>query len=160
MIFLKSFAWKPYLFWIAFTEGIGLLSGLLTREGVRLYNIYAAKPPFTPPSWVFPVVWIILFGLMGVGAARVFLTPASQARSRALTAFSLQLAANVLWSLLFFNLQAYGAAFVWILVLWLLILGMILAFAQVDLPAALLQLPYLLWVSFAAVLNFMVWQLN
>lgn len=160
MIFLKSFTWKPYLFWIAFTEGIGLLSGLLTREGVRLYNIYAAKPPLTPPAWVFPVVWIILFGLMGVGAARVFLAPASQARSRALTVFSLQLAANVLWSLLFFNLQAYGAAFVWILVLWLLILGMILTFAQVNRPAALLQLPYLLWVTFAAVLNFMVWQLN
>ena len=160
MIFLKPFNWKPYLFWIAFTEGIGLLSGLLTREGVRLYNIYAVKPPLTPPAWVFPVVWAILFGLMGVSAARVFLSPASRARSRAMAVFFLQLAANVLWSLLFFNLQAYGASFLWILVLWLLITGTILAFAAVDRPAALLQLPYLLWVTFAAVLNFMVWLLN
>lgn len=148
------------MFWIAFTQGIGLLSGLLTREGVQLYNIYAVKPPLTPPSWVFPVVWIILFGLMGVSAARVFLAPASREQNRAMQLFFLQLAANVLWSLLFFNLRAYGTAFIWILVLWLLILGMILAFAQVDRPAALLQLPYLLWVTFAAVLNFMVWQLN
>jgi tryptophan-rich sensory protein len=97
---------------------------------------------------------------MGVSAARVFLAPASRERNRAMQLFFLQLAANVLWSLLFFNLQAYGAAFVWILVLWLLILGMILTFVQVDRPAALLQLPYLLWVTFAALLNFMVWQLN
>ena len=159
-MFLKPFNWKPYLFRIAFTEGIGLLSGLLTREGVRLYNIYAAKPPLTPPAWVFPVVWTILFGLMGVSAARISLSPPSRAKSRAMAVFFLQLAANVLWSLLFFNLQAYGAAFLWILVLWLLIMGMILAFAQVDRPAALLQLPYLLWVTFAAVLNFMVWLLN
>ena len=150
--------WKKLLICLAIPLVVGGLGALLSG-GMRDYGAMV-KPPLSPPGWVFPVVWTILFGLMGVSAARVFLSPPSRARGRAIAVFFLQLAANVLWSLLFFNLQAYGAAFVWILVLWLLIMGMILAFAQVDRPAALLQLPYLLWVSFAAVLNFMVWLLN
>ena len=158
-MFLKS-VWKPYLIWILCTEWVGLLSGLLTRAGVRLYNTTVVKPPLSPPSWVFPIVWAILFALMGVSAARIARSPSSAAKGRAIKVFFLQLGANVLWSLLFFNLQAYGAAFLWILVLWLLILWMVLAFLRVDRPAALLQLPYLLWVAFAALLNFMVWRLN
>ena len=157
---MNRFLWQPYLLWVAFTEGVGLLSGLLTREGIRLYNIYAIKPSLTPPSFVFPIVWTILFGLMGVSAARVSLTTPSPQRRRSLVLFFLQLGANVLWSVLFFNLQSYGAAFVWILLLWLLILGTILSFRTVDPLASLLQIPYLLWVTFAAYLNFMVWILN
>jgi len=157
---MNRFLWQPYLLWVAFTEGVGLLSGLLSREGIRLYNIYAIKPSLAPPSFVFPIVWTILFGLMGVSAARVSLTAPSPERKRSLTLFFLQLGANVLWSVLFFNLQAYGAAFVWILLLWLLILGTILSFRTVDPLASLLQIPYLLWVTFAAYLNFMVWILN
>lgn len=159
-MYMNKFFWQPYLLWVVFTEAVGLFSGLLSRKGIDLYNIYAAKPSLAPPSFVFPVVWSILFALMGIGAARISMSAPSARRSRALSVFFLQLGANVLWSVLFFNLQAYGAAFGWILLLWALILWMILLFRKIDPPAALLQLPYLLWVTFAAYLNFMVWRLN
>ena len=97
---------------------------------------------------------------MGIGAARVYLAPASNARSRALLVYLLQLAFNFFWSILYFNLQNYALAFFWLLALWVLILWMIRSFFKVDKAAALLQIPYLLWVTFAAYLNFGVWILN
>lgn len=152
--------WKTYAFWILFAEGVGALSGWLTREGTRVYNQTVLQPPLSPPSWVFPVVWAILFALMGTGAARIYLTPASGARSRALLLFLIQLLFNFLWSIVFFNLQAFGFAFIWLVALWLLILWMTVSFYRIDLLAGLMQIPYLLWVTFAAYLNFGVWLLN
>ena len=142
--------WKVYVFWILLSEAVGAFSGWVTRKGIARYNAEVLKPALTPPAIVFPIVWTILFALMGIGAAKVFLAPASEERTRALRVFGLQLAANVVWSLLFFNLQAFGVAFLWILLLWVLILWMILQFAKVDGNAAVLQLPYLLWVTLAA----------
>ena len=153
-------SWKPYAFWILFAEGVGLLSGWLTREGVKLFNDAVQKPPLSPPAVLFPIVWAILYALMGFGAARVYLAPASNARSRALLVYLLQLSFNLFWSILFFNLQNYALALFWLLALWALILWMIRSFFKVDKAAALLQIPYLLWVSFAANLNFGVWMLN
>jgi len=118
------------------------------------------KPPLLPPAILFPIVWVILFALMGIGAARIYLAPPSEARSRGLLIFLAQLAVNFFWSIIFFNLQAYGFALLWLLFLWLLILWMILTFRKVDRIAALLQVPYLLWVTFAAYLNLGVWLLN
>ena len=157
---MKRQSWKPYVFWILFTEGVGFLSGWLTREGVDLFNATAQQPPLSPPSLLFPIVWTILYALMGIGAARIYLAPASNARSRALLIYLLQLAFNFFWSILFFNLQNYGLAFFWLLALWGLILWMILSFYRVDKMAAMLQIPYFLWVTFAAYLNFGVWMLN
>ena len=157
---MKKFSWKTYAFWILFTEAVGGLSALLTREGTRVYAATALHPPLSPPAVVFPIVWSILFALMGIGMARIRLAPASGAGSRSLTLFLLQLAFNFFWSILFFPLQAFGLAFLWLLALWVLILRMILAFREVDKPAAWLQIPYLLWVTFAAYLNFGVWLLN
>ena len=97
---------------------------------------------------------------MGIGAARIYLAPASNARSRSLLLFFVQLAFNFFWSIIFFNLQAFGFAFLWLIALWVLILLMILSFRKVDKPAAWLQMPYLLWVTFAAYLNWGVWLLN
>ena len=97
---------------------------------------------------------------MGIGAARIYLSPMSAQRTRSLLLFFLQLIFNFFWSIIFFNLQAFGFALIWLVVLWLLILWMILSFAQVDKVAALLQIPYLLWVTFAAYLNYGVWMLN
>ena len=155
-----KFNWKPYLFWIALAEGVGALSSGLTQEGIQQYNQTVTQPPLSPPSFVFPVVWGILFALMGIGAARVYQTPASNARSRGLLLWLLQLAFNFLWSIVFFNFRAYGFAFFWLLALWLLILWMTASFYKVDQPAALLQIPYLLWVAFAGYLTFGVWLLN
>ena len=152
--------WKTYGLWILLAEGVGALSGWLTREGSRAYESAISKPPLSPPGWVFPVVWVILFALMGVGAARVWLTGPSRDRTRGLLLFGVQLLFNFFWSVLFFNLRRYGFALLWLLVLWGLILWMILAFRKTDKAAAWLQVPYLLWVTFAAWLNLGVWALN
>ena len=157
---MKKRSWKPYIFWILFTETIGFLSGWLTREGTKIYNTTIEQPPLSPHSIVFPIVWGILFALMGIGAARIYLAPASGDRSRSLLLFLVQLAVNFFWSIIFFNLQAFGFAFVWLILLWVLILLMILSFRKVDKLAAWLQIPYLLWVTFAAYLNLGVWLLN
>ena len=152
--------WKIYLFWVALAEGIGLLAGFLTRENTELYSQMMIKPALSPPGWIFPVVWTVLFALMGIGAATISLQPDSRKRSRALNIFVAQLIVNFFWSLIFFNAQAYGFALAWLLLLWVLILWMILAFWQADKGAALLQIPYILWVTFAAYLNYGVWKLN
>ena len=145
---------------ILIVEGVGALSGWLTRDGAKAYSATIVQPPLSPPAVVFPVVWGILFALMGISAARVWRSPPSEARTRGLAIFGVQLAFNFSWSLLFFNLQAFGFALLWLLVLWALILWMLLTFRQVDRWAARLQLPYLLWVTFAAYLNLGVWVLN
>ena len=157
---MKKQSWKPYAFWILLAEGVGALSGWLTREGTKVYNETILQPPLSPPGIVFPIVWAVLYALMGIGAARVYLSPASGARSRGLLLFLIQLAFNFLWSIVFFNLQAFGFAFVWLVALWLLIAWMTVTFYQVDKTAALLQIPYLLWVAFAGYLNLGVWMLN
>ena len=157
---MKKSNWKPYVLWILLAEAVGALSGWLTREGTELYTAFVQKPPLSPPSILFPIVWSILFALMGIGAARIYLAPASGQRSKSLIVFLVQLAVNFFWSILFFNLQAFGFAFLWLLLLWVLILWMLISFRSVDKIAAWLQLPYLLWVPFAAYLNFAVWLIN
>ena len=152
--------WKVYVFWILLSEAVGAFSGWITREGIARYNAEVLKPALTPPAIVFPIVWTILFALMGIGAAKIFLAPASEERTQALRVFGIQLAANVVWSLLFFNLQVFGLALLWLLLLWALILWMILQFAKVDGKAAVLQIPYLFWVTFAVYLNTAVSVLN
>ena len=157
---MKKLNWKLYAFWIIFTEAVGGLSGWLTREGTELYRTTIIKPPLSPPGIVFPIVWSILFALMGVGVTRIYLSPASNARSRALGIFLVQLAFNFFWSIIFFNLQIFGLALLWLVALWVLILWMIRSFHIIDPLSAWLQIPYLLWVTFAAYLNFGVWRLN
>ena len=157
---MKTKPWKAYVFWILLAEGMGALSGWLTREGAKLYGQSIVKPPLSPPGIVFPVVWGILFLLMGIGAARIYLAPASGARSHSLLVYLVQLAFNFCWSILFFNFRNFGFAFLWLIALWGLILGMILSFRQVDRTAAWLQVPYLLWVTFAGYLSYMAWMMN
>ena len=152
--------WAPYVGFVLLALAVGGLSGWLTRDGVELYNQTAQKPPLSPPGRVFPVVWSVLYVLMGLGAARVYLAPPSEARRRGLGVFLLQLGFNFFWSILFFRLQAFGLALLWLAALWVLILGMLLAFRRVDRAAGWLQLPYLLWAAFAAYLNLGVWLLN
>ena len=85
---MKKRTWKTYACWIIFTEAVGALSGWLTREGAEIYNATIEKPALSPPAIVFPIVWGILFALMGIGAARIYTSPASNARSRSLLLFS------------------------------------------------------------------------
>lgn len=150
---------KTYAISLLIALGVGGISALLTNMGMDSYKA-ADKPALTPPDIVFPIVWSLLFALMGISAARVYMKPATRQRNRGLLIYILQLAANFIWSLLFFNLQAYGFAFFWLILLWVLILLMIISFSKTDKIAAYLQIPYLLWVSFAGYLNYMVWMLN
>ena len=148
------------MFWILLAEAVGALSGWLTREGTQIYAQTIVKPPLSPPGWVFPVVWAILYALMGIGAAKVYQAPASKTRSMGLNLFITQLVVNFFWSPIFFNLQDFGFSLLWLLLLWGLVLWMIRAFRKVKPLAAKLQIPYLLWLTFAAYLNFGVWYLN
>ena len=157
---MKQGKWKVFLFSILLAEGVGALSGWLTRDGVRQFAETAVQPPFSPPGFLFPVVWSILYALMGIGAAMVFVSAEGGERDRALTAYGLQLIVNFFWSLFFFNLRAYGFSFLWILLLLGLILLMIFRFRKVKPAAAWLQIPYLLWVAFATVLTCSIWLLN
>ena len=152
--------WKTYALWIGISLGVGGLSAWLTREGSRIFGEAVNQPPLSPPMWVFPVVWSILYTLMGISAAMVSLTSRSRERNTGLNLFVAQLIVNFFWSLIFFNAQAYGLAFFWLLLLWGLVLAMILTFHLVDPLAAKLQIPYLLWLTFAAYLSFGVWLLN
>lgn len=152
--------WKTYAIWILIAEAVGALSGWLSREGMKLYSETVTQPPLSPPMWLFPVVWGILYALMGISAARIWLAPESPERKRGLNLFIAQLIVNFFWSLIFFNLQAFGFAFIWLLLLWGLVAWMILTFYKVDPLAAWLQVPYLIWLTFAGYLTFAVWLIN
>ena len=152
--------WKTYALWILVTEAVGALSGFLSRSGMELYASAMNKPPLSPPGILFPIVWVILYGLMGFGAASVSLTPPSKERSSGLNLYVAQLIVNFFWSLIFFNAQAYGLAFLWLLLLWVLVFAMIMTFIKTNPLAGGLQAPYLLWLTFAAYLNAGVWYLN
>ncbi len=152
--------WKTYAIWILVTEAVGALSGWLSRNGMQLYNETIIQPPLSPPSFLFPIVWGILYALLGIGAARIYLSEPSRLRTKGLNIYIVQLVVNFFWSLIFFNAQAFGFAFFWLLMLWLMVLWMILVFYKTDPLAALLQIPYLVWLTFAAYLNLGVWYLN
>ena len=157
---MKKKTWKIYAFWIILAEAVGALSGWLTSEGMKVYTETVIQPPLSPPPWLFPIVWGILYALMGIGAARVSLAPRSRERSLGLNLFVIQLIVNFLWSPIFFNAQSFGTALLWLILLWILVLAMILVFRKVDKSVGNIQIPYLLWLTFAASLNYGVWQLN
>lgn len=157
---MKNGTWKIYTFWILLAEAVGALSGWLSRDGMKIYEESIRQPPLSPPSFLFPIVWGVLFALMGISAARIYMSPQSKVRSRGLNLFVAQLIINFFWSLIFFNAQAFGFAFFWLLLLWILVLWMIFVFYKTDPLASKLQIPYLLWLTFAAYLNAGVWYLN
>jgi len=150
---MKIKQWKVYLFWILLCESVGALSGWLSREGIDIYEATVNKPVFTPPGWVFPVVWSVLFALMGISAARIYLSEPSRNRNWGLNLFLIQLAVNFFWPLIFFNLQAFGIAFVWLILLWVLVAVVIRLFWKVDRTSAWLLVPYIVWLTFAVGLN-------
>ena len=152
---------KPYVISIAIALGVGGLSAWLTSGSMELYKSLR-QPPLAPPAAVFPIVWTILFTLMGISAAIVYVKGAKGRADAgpALKVYALQLVFNFLWPIFFFNLQAYLFSFIWLLALWLLILYMIVLFRKISPAAAYLQIPYLLWVAFAGYLNLMIYILN
>lgn len=150
---------KVYLFFIILCEAVGLVSGLISMMGMREFG-EVNQSELTPPGIVFPIVWTILYALMGIGAARVYLSEESLEQIKGLIIFFLQLAVNFFWSIIFFNMQAFQLAFWWLLLLWILIIIMMALFWMSDRMASVLQIPYLIWVTFAGYLTYMAWMLN
>ena len=148
----------PFLVFPAVSLLVGSLSALLTGENMMIYQT-VAKPALAPPAVLFPIVWTALYLLMGVGAALVY-NARGEFRTIGLWLFAAQLAVNFFWSILFFNLRAFLFAFVWLILLWVLAAAMSVAFFKTRRVAGLLQIPYLLWLTFAAYLNFSVYILN
>ena len=157
---MKQSKWKVYTFWIGLSVGVGVLSGLLSRPGMEGFQDTVLQPPLSPPAFLFPVVWTVLYVLMGVSAARIRLTEPSELRSQGINLFVAQLVVNFFWSLIFFNARVFPLAFLWLMLLWGLVAWMILIFRRIDPVSARLQLPYLLWLTFAAYLSAGVWFLN
>ncbi|MGN1205811.1 MAG: TspO/MBR family protein [Eubacterium sp.] len=151
--------WKYYIGSVLLVLAVGTIAGILTREGAAQYA-EMTKPVISPPAVLFPIVWTILYTLMGIGLARIWMSEATPVRNQGLNLFWLQLFFNFMWSILFFNFGAYGIAFFWLLVLLSLILAMTAKWYKTDSIAVKLQIPYALWVAFAGYLNFAVWQLN
>ena len=129
---------------------------------VNAASFYAqlSRPGWAPPSWLFGPVWSLLYVLMGIAAWLVWRSHGFKASRTALVLFLVQLAVNALWSWLFFAWRQGAGAFAEILILWILIVVTIAQFRRVSVPAALLLVPYLAWVTFAAALNLAVWRLN
>lgn len=151
--------WKKLLICLAIPLAVGGLAALLSG-GMSDYGAMV-KPPLSPPGWVFPVVWSILYLLMGYASYRILESGATQEEiKKALTLYGLQLLANFIWPLLFFGGGWFLLSFFWLILLWVLIYLTIRAFSQIDETAGNLLIPYILWVTFAAYLNFGIYVLN
>lgn len=135
----------------------GAVAGLLTSGGMEMFGM-TEKSSFSPPAWIFPVVWTILYTLMGVSSYLILNASASEGeKEKAIRVYGLQLLVNFLWPTFFFNFQWYGFSLLWLVLLWILVLIMILRFQKIRKTAAYLNIPYLLWLTFAAYLNFTVY---
>ena len=156
---LSSF-WR-YAIAIVGTVAIGSLSGLATANSIDTWYATLEKPFFNPPNWIFGPVWTLLYILMGVAAGLVWSSTAeATVKRRALAAYILQLGLNALWSILFFGLRSPQLALTEIVLLWIAIVWCMRLFEPIQRTAAYLLVPYLLWVSFASVLNGAILWLN
>ncbi len=132
---------------------VGLLAGILSGGGMETF-MKLDKPPLSPPGWVFPVVWTILYILMGIASYLVLTSGAERQKIlEALIFYFAQLAANFVWPILFFDLKWYLLSFAWLILLWVLIFKTIRLFRDISKEAAWLMIPYLVWVTFAGYLN-------
>ena len=139
----------------------GVVGGIFTASSVGTWYGGLVKPSFNPPGWIFSPVWISLYLMMGIALFLILRKGFGSAGVRAaVVLFACQLVLNALWSFLFFGLRVPFVAFLEIVVLWFFIVMTTIKFFQLSKAAGILLLPYLLWVSFASVLNFFLWSLN
>lgn len=145
---------------IAIPLAVGALSAFLTSDTMEKFQ-QLNKPDFAPSGSIFPIVWTILFILMGIASYRIYLKGIeNQEVKNALIFYMIQLIVNFFWSIIFFGLGMRGLAFIWLIILWILIAITTVKFYKIDKIAGYLMIPYILWVSFAGVLNYSVWMLN
>ncbi|MBR6754354.1 MAG: tryptophan-rich sensory protein [Clostridia bacterium] len=152
--------WKQLIIAVLIPLAVGLLSGFISSGQMEAFE--ALKKPFlSPPGWLFPVVWTILYILMGIASYRIWIAPATDDKKKsALFVYGLQLVFNFFWSIIFFNLEMYLFAFIWLVALWILIYITYKRFGKIDTVAEYLLIPYLVWVAFAGYLNLSIWLLN
>ena len=146
--------------WVAVSFSAGAIGARFTGPAVASWYAQTNKPAWTPPDVVFGPVWSTLYLMMGVAAWLVWRKAGFSGAPGAIVLFGLQLIANAAWSWIFFGLRRFDLAFFEIVILWALILATVVAFWRHDARAGLLLLPYMVWVSYASVLNFAIWRLN
>ncbi len=152
--------WKTFIICIAIPLGGGILAALLTRDSMEMFAALN-KPVLSPPGWLFPVVWTILYVLMGIASYLIYTSEAPERKiADALVVYGIQLIVNFFWPIFFFNMGWYLFSFWWLVLLGALILVCIAMFERISRPAAYLMVPYLLWVTFAGYLNYSIYILN
>jgi len=152
---------KTYLWCIGLTLAVGALSAFLTMGNMDVYE-EITKPPLAPPAILFPIVWTILYTLMGISLAGVIIKGRKDGKYTlpAIRTYVVQLAVNFFWSIIFFNLRAFLLSFAWLFLLWFLIIDMIFKFYKISRISAYINIPYFIWVTFAGYLNLMIYILN
>lgn len=140
--------------------GVAFIGSLATGPAIPEWYASLRKPAWNPPNWLFGPVWTVLYAMMAVAAWRVWRKEGFRGARWALAIFFVQLALNMAWTFIFFGAHSPGGAFLEIVILWALILMTAALFRRHDAAAGWMLLPYLLWVGFAAVLNFAIWRLN
>lgn len=151
---------KSLIIAIVIPLAVGGLSALLTRGNMALFDVLR-KPPLSPPGWLFPVVWTVLYILMGLASWLVWTAEGNRLeKEKALRPYGAQLIVNFFWSIIFFNWGMYLLAFFWLILLWVLIVITAVRFYRIRPAAGYLMVPYILWVSFAGYLNYGIWKLN
>jgi len=149
------------LIFILICEGAGIIGSVFTMPSIPGWYAGLSKPPFNPPNWIFGPVWTILYAMMGLSAYLIYQSGIGKKQvKRALAVFAVQLLLNTLWSIVFFGVHMIFAAVIVILLLWGMILVTIIVFHRISKAAAYLLIPYILWVSFATVLNISLYILN
>ena len=144
---------------IAVSFSAGIIGSIFTSSSIPTWYAAINKPSFNPPNWIFAPVWNALFLLMGISLYLVWINK-SKLKKKAITLFGIQLGLNALWSIIFFGLHSPLAAFIEIIILWIAILLTIIYFYRISKTASYLLMPYIIWVSFAAVLNFFIFLIN
>ena len=152
--------WLPFALFLLLCLAVAGIGGAVTASSVDGWYQTLEKPSFNPPDWIFGPVWTTLFVLMALAAALVWRHGGKPERRNSIAWFLVQLSLNLAWSCLFFGLQAIGPALACLVLLWIAIAGTLAVFWRVDRRAGLLLVPYLAWVSFAGLLNFLIWRLN
>jgi tryptophan-rich sensory protein len=149
------------LIFILICEGAGIIGSVFTMPSIPGWYAGLSKPPFNPPNWIFGPVWTILYAMMGLSAYLIYQSGIGKKQvKRALAVFAVQLLLKTLWSIVFFGVHMIFAAVIVILLLWGMILVTIIVFHRISKAAAYLLIPYILWVSFATVLNISLYILN
>lgn len=149
-----------YIFFVLVCQLAGIIGSIFTTPAVKGWYANINRPSFSPPNWLFAPVWTTLFVMMGVSVSIIWLSEKNAQRTTALKIFFLQLILNTLWSIIFFGMENPMLAFFEIVILWFAILFTILKFRKINKLAAILLVPYILWVSFASVLNLAIALIN